>query len=168
MWCFRRHTEEVCLECSPTAPVPQNHHRRLRAFCPQAPILFEPNKSPTFADKSQREYSFFATYHFCASVLAEMTVLSEAQTWRSTPFHQSMQNALEEAAAPPADIAPAGDCLRRIFEPLRFAGNVRHCRKRLMSDRASLDCIAKNLSCSRSLGRRFFFRHSLLRCPLLR
>jgi hypothetical protein len=36
VWCFRRHTEKVCLECSPTAPVPQNHHRRLRAFFPQA------------------------------------------------------------------------------------------------------------------------------------
>jgi hypothetical protein len=67
-----------------------------------------------------------------------------------------MQNALELAAALRADIAPAGDCLRGIFKPLLFAGNVRHCCERLMTDRASLDCIAKNLSCFRSLVDVFF------------
>jgi hypothetical protein len=52
------------------------------------------------------------------SALAEMiTVSSEAQTRRSMPLHQSMQNALELAAALGADVTPAGDCFAGSSSP---------------------------------------------------
>jgi hypothetical protein len=63
-----------------------------------------------------------------------ITVSSEAQARMSTPLQPSMQTVLELTAG--------AYSFGGILELLRFAGNVRHCRRRLMNGRSSLNCIA--------------------------
>ena len=128
---------------SPTSSVYHRNHRpHLRTFRPQAPILFEPNKSLTFANKSQRGSS---SSLFITPVLVEVvTAQGEAQTRRSMPLHQSeyVKSACARRGRADGYSSSSGRLSSRDFRALTFCRYVRHCRGRLMTHRASLDCIA--------------------------
>ena len=113
---------------SPTSSVYHRNHRpHLRTFRPQAPILFEPNKSLTFGNKSQRESS---SSLFITPVLVEViTASGEAQTRRSMPLHQSEYVKSARARRGRADgySSSSGRLSSWDLRALTFCRYVRHC-----------------------------------------